>query len=134
MSPPEAVRYAALGVGGLQLLANAGALLRGPGRIRAELATGALSERFADLLSVAWVYGTVANLCIAALLLLMAGPLRERSAVGWRVTAAIGVYYVAVGATTYLLGIRRHPGLLVFVAFGLALLVPLFIARRHFAL
>jgi hypothetical protein len=33
--------------------------------MRAELAAGSLSERFADLPSVAWVYGAVANLCLS---------------------------------------------------------------------
>lgn len=66
MGSAEAVRYAAIGVGVLQLLANLATLLRGPGRIRSELASQALSERFADLLSVAWVYRSIATYPLGA--------------------------------------------------------------------
>ena len=132
MSGPEACRLSALGVGGLQLVMNLLSLARGPRRIREELAAGALSERFADLLSVAWVYGGIANLCIPALLLLLAGPLRTESPLAWRAALVIGGYYVLVGLCTWALGIRRHAGLLVFVAIGLALLIPLWVARAAF--
>lgn len=91
-----------------------------------------MPERFADLLSVAWVYGGVANLCISALLLLLAGPLRAKSPLAWRAALVIGGYYVLVGLGTWAFGIRRHAGLLVFVAFGLALLIPLWVARAAF--
>ena len=92
MSAQEAVRAAALAVGGLQLLANIASLVRGPVRIRAELQLGSVSERFADLLSVAWVYGGVANLCIPALLFLVAGSLRDGNILAWRVAVLVGVY------------------------------------------
>jgi len=127
-----AVHTAAIVVGSLQLLANAAILVRGPLRIRAELQAGNVSERFADLLSVAWTYGGVANLCIPFLLFVVAGPLRQGSNLAWRVTYVIAVYYLLVGAATYLLGVRRHPSLLAFVVFGLVLLVPLWTARTHF--
>jgi hypothetical protein len=132
MSGPEACRLSALGVGGLQLVMNLLTLARGPRRIREELAQGALPERFADLLSVAWVYGGIANLCIPALLLLLAGPLRAQNPLAWRAALVIGGYYVLVGLGTYTFGIRRHAGLLVFLVFGLALLVALWIARASF--
>ena len=132
MSGPEACRLSALGVGVLQLAMNLLTLVRGPRRIREELAAGALSERFADLLSVAWAYGGVANLCIPALLLLLARPLRAQNPLAWRAALVIGGYYVLVGLGTYTLGIRRHAGLLVFLVFGLALLVPLWVARASF--
>jgi len=132
MSGPEACRLSALGVGGVQLVMNLLTLARGPRGIREELAAGALSERFADLLSVAWAYGGVANLCIPALLLLVAGPLRAQNPLAWRAALVIGGYYVLVGLGTYTLGIRRHAGLLVFLVFGLALLVPLWVARASF--
>jgi hypothetical protein len=132
MNGPEACRLSALGVGGLQLVMNLLTLARGPRRIREELAQGALSERFADLLSVAWVYGGIANLCIPALLLLVAGPLRAQNPLAWRAALVIGSYYVLVGLGTYTFGIRRHAGLLVFLVFGLALLAPLWIARASF--
>ena len=132
MSEQHTVGSVALAVGGLQLLANLATLIRGPLRIRAELQAGALSERFADLLSVSWVYGGVANLCIAALLIILSSPLREGSALAWRVATAIGLYYVVVGMATYLFGVRKHPGLLVFVLLGLVLLVPLWAARAGY--
>jgi hypothetical protein len=132
MSGPEACRLSALGVGGLQLVMNLLTLARGARRIREELAKGALSERFADLLSVAWVYGGVANFCIAALLLLLAGPLRAQNPLAWRAALVIGGYYVLVGLGTYAFGIRRHAGLLGFLVFGLALLIPLWVARESF--
>lgn len=132
MSGPEACRLSALGVGGLQLAMNLLTLARGPQRIREELARGAVSERFADLLSVAWVYGGVANLCIPVLLLLLAGPLRAQNPLAWRAAVTIGGYYVLVGLGTYAVGIRRHTGLLVFCVFGLALLVPAWLARASF--
>jgi hypothetical protein len=132
MSGPEACRVSALAVGGVQLVMNLLSLARGPRRIREELAAGAVSERFADLLSTAWVYGGIANLCIPALLLLLAGPLRAQNPLAWRVALLIGGYYVVVGLGTYALGIRRHAGLLVFLVFGLALLIPAWAARASF--
>jgi hypothetical protein len=132
MSPQEVARTAALVTGGLQFLANAASLARGPLRIRAELQAGNLSERFADLLGVAWTYGCVANLFIAVLLFLLAGPLRDGSVLAWRIAAGVGAYYVLVGAATYALGVRRHPGLLAFILFGLLLLIPLWSARAHY--
>jgi len=132
VSGPEACRLSALAVGGLQLALNLLTLARGPRRIREELAAGALSERFADLLSVAWVYGGIANLCIPALLLILAGPLRAKSALAWQAALVIGCYYVLVGLGTYALGIRRHAVLLVFVVLGLALLIPAWVARGAF--
>jgi hypothetical protein len=86
----------------------------------------------ADLLSTAWVYGGIANLCIPALLLLLAGPLRAQNPLAWRVALLIGGYYLVVGLGTYALGIRRHAGLLVFLVFGLALLIPAWAARASF--
>ncbi len=118
--------------GSLQLALNLLTLARGPRRIREELAAGAVSERFADLLRVAWVYGGIANLCIPALLLLLAGPLRARDWLAWQAAVLIGFYYVLVGLGTYALGIRKHAGLLVFVLLGLALLVPAWAARGAF--
>ena len=50
-------------------------------------------------------------------------------------TAALAVgslQHVVAGVATYLLGVRRHPGLLGFVVFGLVLLVPLWAARAHY--
>jgi hypothetical protein len=81
---------------------------------------------------VAWVYGGVANLCIPALLFLVAGSLRDGNILAWRVAVLVGVYYVAVGLATYRLGVRKHPGLLAFVVFGLILLIPLWAARAHY--
>jgi hypothetical protein len=125
----DALRYAALAVGSFQLLANVMILARGPWKIRAEHASGAVSERFADLLSLSWVYGGVANIFISILLILLAGPLKEGSLLAARVTACLGAYYVVVGLASYFLGLRRHRGLLVFVLLGLVLLVPLFLVR-----
>jgi hypothetical protein len=132
MNAQQLVGHAAATVGGLQLLANLVTVVRGPLRIRVELQAGAVSERFADLLSVAWTYGSVANLWIAGLLILLITPLREGSVLAWRITVLVGLYYVVVGLATYLLGVRRHAGLLVFVLFGLALLVPLWASRAAY--
>ena len=132
MSGPEACRLSALGVGALQLVMNLLSLARGPRRIREELAAGAVSERFADLLSVAWVYGGIANLCIPALLLLLAAPLRAQNPLACRAALLVGGYYLLLGLGTYASGIRRHAGLLAFLVFGLALLVPLWAARATF--
>lgn len=132
MTGPELARMAALGVGGFQVLANAAMLVRGPLRIRAELRAGAVTERFADLLSVAWVYGTVANICVAVVLLMIAAPLRDRDFLSWCIALLAGLYYVAVGSATFALGIRRHAGLLVFVLIGAALLIPLWSARASY--
>ena len=119
-------------MGALQLVMNLLSLARGTRRIREELAAGAVSERFADLLSVAWVYGSIANLCIPALLLLLAAPLRAQNPLAWRAALLVGGYYVLLGLGTYALGIRRHAGLLAFLGFGLALLIPLWAARASF--
>jgi len=132
VSGPELCRLSALGVSSLQLALNLLTLARGPRRIREELVAGAVSERFADLLSIAWVYGGIANLCIPALLLLLAGPLRARSPLAWQAAVLIGCYYVLVGLGTYALGIRRHAGLMAFVLLGLALLIPAWLARSAF--
>lgn len=132
MTGPDVVRLAALGVGGLQMLANAALLVRGPLRVRAELAAGALSERFADLLTVAWVYGTIANLCVSALLLVIATPLRQGNGVAWRVALVAAIYYMIVGVATFLLGVRRHGGLLALSVFGAALFIALWAARASY--
>src|SRR5262245_5213491 len=75
MAMLELGRIAAFVVGGFQILANLFTLLRGPIRIRQEFAAGAISERFADLLSISWVYGSAASLCLSFLLILLASEI-----------------------------------------------------------
>lgn len=116
-------------MGAFQLVANLAILARDPRRIRAEHANGEFPERFADLLSVSWIYGGASNLLVSLLLILMVRPLREGNPVAGTVVASIGSYYVLVGLATYSFGLRRHRGLLVFTLLGIALLGGLLPAR-----
>lgn len=129
MSRIDAVSYLIFAMGAFQLVANLAILARGPRRIRAEHANGALPERFADLLSVSWIYGGASNVLVSLLLLLMVRPLREGNLLADTVVASIGSYYVVVGLATYFLGLRRHRGLLVFTLLGVTLLGGLLLAR-----
>ena len=122
-------RWLMAGTGGLQLLLNLLSLARGLPRIRQETADGALPERFGDLLSVAWSYSGVANLCVSALLVLVSGPASQGDPVARRVAWAIGLYYVALGPVLYLTGLRRHAGLFVFSLLGLLVLAALRFGR-----
>ena len=115
-------RWLLAGTGALQLLLNAMTLVRGLPKIRQEVAGGALNERFGDLLSVAWSYAGLANLCLSALLVLVSAPAAHGDPVARRVAWGIGLYYVALGPALYFTGLRRHPGLLVFSLLGLVVL------------
>jgi hypothetical protein len=117
------------GTGLLQLLANALTLFRGLPRIHREAAAGAVNERFADLLSVAWSYSGLANLCLSALLVLVSAPAAHGDALARRVACGIGLYYVVLGPALYFAGLRRHAGLLVFSLLGLVVLGALGFAR-----
>jgi hypothetical protein len=117
------------GTGGLQLLLNLLTLARGLPRIREETAAGALSERFGDLLSVAWSYSGVANLCVSALLVVVSRPASQGDPVARRVAWVIGLYYVVLGPVLYFTGLRRHAGLFVFSLLGLVVLAALRFGR-----
>jgi hypothetical protein len=123
-------RYTVLAIGTLQMLANALLLFRGFTRLPAELSREQASERTADLLRIAWTYGMLGNLCLSVVLVWTAYASRPEDSLATRIAAIVGVYYVAVGAATYLLGPRRHGGLLVFALFGILLLVALAVGRR----
>jgi hypothetical protein len=123
------VRWLLAGTGGLQLVLNLLTLVRGLPRIREVTGAGEVSERFGDLLSVAWSYGGIANLCVSALLVLVSGPASQGDPVARRVAWAIGLYYLALGPLLYLTGLRRHAGLFVFSLLGLVVLAALRFGR-----
>ena len=129
MNPAEVSHYAALAIGAFQVLANGASLARGLARLPRELATEGATARIADLVRAAWVYGTLGNLCIAMVLLLVASGLRAGEPLARQVAGAIGIYYLVLGAGTYAFAERRHLGLLVFSALGVALLVTLWFSR-----
>jgi hypothetical protein len=117
------------GAGVVQLLLNVLTLVRGVPRIHEEAAAGALSERFADLLTVAWSYSGLANVCLSALLVLVSGPASRGDSVARGVAGGIGLYYVALGPALYFVALRRHAGLLVFSVLGLLVLGALRFGR-----
>src|SRR5262245_20345262 len=127
MTALEASRYGALVVGGVQLLANLVLLFRGFARLPAELAKEGASARIAELLRTAWIYGTLANVCISVTLLILASALREGDPAARRVVSMVGSYYLVLGITAYWFAPQRRPGLLAFSALGVALLVPLWL-------
>lgn len=121
MASPEAARYAALAVGGFQVLANGALLVRGLSRIPAELLKESATPRLANLLRTSWVYGVLANLCVSGLLLLIASALGKSDPLARRVALAIAVYYLVVGLATFSFAPGRQHGLLVFSLLGLVL-------------
>jgi hypothetical protein len=122
-------RNVALAIGIFQLLANGALLIRGFVRLPGELAKEGATMRLGDLLRTAWVYGTLGNVCVSLVLLLVASGLRTGEPLARDVAWAIGVYYLLVGAATYWFGQGRHPGMLAFSALGLALLGALWFSR-----
>lgn len=121
MASPDFARYAALAVGGFQVLANGALLARGLSRIPAELVQESASPRLANLLRTSWIYGVLANLCVSAVLLLIASPLGKADPVAQRVALAIAVYYLVVGVATFSFAPGRQRGLLVFSLLGAVL-------------
>jgi hypothetical protein len=121
MASPDVARYAALAVGGFQVLANGALLVRGLGRIPAELLKESATPRLANLLRTSWVYGVLANLCVSGLLLLIASGLGQSDPLAQRVALAIAVYYLVVGVATFSFAPGRQHGLLVFSLLGLVL-------------
>jgi hypothetical protein len=128
MPSPEVSGYAALGIGGFQLLANGASLFRGLGRLPSELVREGATTRIADLLQTAWVYGTLGNLCLSVLLLVMASPLRAGEPLARNLATVIGVYYIILGPAAYLFSPVRHVGILVFSALGLVLVAALWLS------
>ena len=121
MASPDLARYAALAVGGFQVLANGVLLARGLSRLPAELLKESATPRLANLLRTSWVYGMLANLCLSGLLLLIASALGKSDPLARRVALAIAVYYVVVGVATFSFAPGRQHGLLVFSLLGLIL-------------
>ena len=122
-------RGAALGVGGFQLLANAMLLWRGVRRLPEELAKESASPRLALLLRTAWVYGMLGNVCVSVVLLLVAGGLGAGDGLARRITSAVALYYLLVGAATYLFAPGQRAGLLLFSAMGAVLIAALWLSR-----
>jgi len=121
MASPDFARYAALAVGGFQVLANGVLLARGLSRLPAELLKESATPRLANLLRTSWVYGMLANLCLSGLLLLIASALGKSDPLARRAALAIAVYYVVVGVATFSFAPGRQHGLLVFSVLGLIL-------------
>jgi hypothetical protein len=121
MASPDLARYAALAVGGFQVLANGVLLARGLSRLPTELLKESATPRLANLLRTSWVYGMLANLCLSGLLLLIASALGKSDPLARRVALAIAVYYVMVGVATFSFAPGRQHGLLVFSLLGLVL-------------
>jgi len=121
MASPALARYAALAVGGFQVLANGALLARGLSRIPAEILKESATPRIANLLRTSWIYGVLANLCVSGLLLLIAAALGKSDPLAGRVALAIAVYYVVVGVATFSFAPGRQHGLLVFSLLGLVL-------------
>lgn len=121
MASPDLARYAALAVGGFQLLANGALLVRGLTRIPAEIAKESATPRIANLLRTSWVYGVLANLCVSGLLLLLGSPLGKSDPVAQRAALAIAAYYLVVGVATFSFAPGRQSGLLVFSLLGAVL-------------
>jgi len=121
----ELARYVALGIGGFQILANSVLLFRGFTRLSGELAKEGATSRVADLLSTAWVYGVLGNLCVNVVLVAIASALGAGEPLARRLATAIGLYYLVVGLAMYRFAPGRHPGFLVFTALGLLLLAAL---------
>ena len=129
MTPTELARYAALGIGSFQVLANSALVFRGFARLPQELAKEGATTRIADLLRTAWVYGMLGNLCVSIVLLLVASGLRTGEPLARQLAGAIGMYYLLLGIATYWFAETRHLGLLVFSVLGLVLLVTLWFSR-----
>ena len=121
MASPDFARYAALAVGGFQVLANGVLLARGLSRLPAELLKESATPRLANLLRTSWVYGVLANLCVSGLLILIAAALGKSDPLARRAALAIAVYYVVVGVATFSFAPGRQHGLLVFSLLGLIL-------------
>jgi len=121
MASPDFARYAALAVGGFQVLANGVLLARGLSRLPAELLKESATPRLANLLRTSWVYGMLANLCLSGLLLLIASALGKSDPLARRAALAIAVYYVVVGVATFSFAPGRQHGLVVFSLLGLIL-------------
>ena len=129
MASPELARYAALAVGGFQVLANAALLARGLSRIPAELIKESATPRIANLLRTAWVYGMLANLCLSGLLILIAPALARADPLAQRVALAIAAYYLVVGIATFSFAPGRQHGLLVFSLLGVVLAAAVLLSK-----
>ena len=129
MASPDVARYAALAVGGFQVLANGALLVRGLSRIPAAIVKESATPRLANLLRTSWVYGVLANLCVSGLLLLIASALGRPDPLAQRVALAIAVYYLVVGVATFSFAPGRQHGLLVFSLLGLVLGAAVLLSR-----
>jgi hypothetical protein len=128
MLTADLARYVALGVGGLQVLANGVLLVRGVARLPGELSRQGATERIAELLRAAWVYGVLGNLCLGVVLVLVARALGRAEPLPATIARVIAVYYVVAGVALYAFVPGRHEGFLVFAALGVILLAALWLA------
>jgi hypothetical protein len=129
MASPDFARYAAIAVGGFQVLANGALLGRGLSRIPAEILEESATPRLANLLRTSWIYGVLANLCVSGLLLLIARALGQAEPLAQRVALAIAAYYLAVGVATFSFAPGRQYGLLVFSLLGAVLAAGVLLSR-----
>jgi hypothetical protein len=129
MASPDFARYAALAVGGFQVLANGALLARGLHRIPAEILKGSATPRIANLLRTSWIYGVLANLCVSSLLLLIAPALGRAEPLAQRLALAIAAYYLVVGVATFSFAPGRQHGLLVFSLLGAVLAAAVLLSK-----
>ena len=129
MASRDFARYAALVVGGFQILANGALLARGLTRIPAEIVKESATPRIANLLRTSWVYGVLANLCVSGLLLLIAPALERADLLAQRVVLAIATYYLVVGVATFSFAPGRQHGLLVFSLLGAVLAAAVLLSK-----
>jgi hypothetical protein len=129
MASADLARYAALAVGGFQVLANGALLARGLTHIPAEIVKESATPRLANLLRTSWIYGVCANLCISDLLLLLSAALGKADPVAQRAALAIAAYYLVVGAATFSFAPGRQLGLLVFSLLGAVLGAAVLLSR-----
>ena len=121
MPTADLARYAAIGVGRFQVLANGAVLVRGLKRVPAELVKEGASPRIANLLRTSWIYGVLANLCVSGVLLLTAPALGRADRLAQLLGLAIAAYYLVLGIAVFSFAPGRQRGLLVFSLLGAVL-------------
>jgi hypothetical protein len=129
MSAAGTARLMMLAVAGLNVVLNLLSLASALPRIRQHMLDGVLSEHFADVLRAVWGYASAGHLALAAVLIGLGLHFPDGGRPAWTVATTIAVYYVLLGPFLFALSIQPHPGFLAFSAIGLALLIPLWVAR-----
>jgi len=131
MTTPSAVRWSVGVVASLLIILNLLHLTLGFTRLQRALAEQPIPARFADPLRTAWLYIGSVTLLLGILLLWLLPDLSAGSAGAWKAAVGLGVTLIVVGIASHF-ATGRHPGLLFFCVLGLALLVPLLLARQFF--